>query len=61
MRDNLKKIKTLLYEPCSLYTPSDQGEFAIHMDALDHGIGAVLEQKDHQGNWHPCAFFSREL
>ena len=31
------------------------------MDASDHGIGSVLEQKDDQGNWHPCAFFSRKL
>ena len=48
-------------EACSLYIPSDQGEFAIHTDASDHGIGAVLEQKDDQGNWRPCAFLSRKL
>ena len=30
-------------------------------DALDHSIGAVLEQKDDQGNRRPCAFCSRNL
>ena len=59
MRENFKNIKTSLYEACSLYIPSDQGKFAIHTDASDHGIGAVLEQKNDQGNWRPCAFFSR--
>ena len=42
MRENLEKIKTALCEACSLHIPSDQGEFAIHTDASDHGIGAVL-------------------
>ena len=61
MRENFEKIKTSLSEACSLYIPSDQGEFAIHTDASDHGIGAVVKQKDDQGNWRPCAFFSRKL
>ena len=56
MRENFEKIKTSLCEACSLYIPSDQGEFAIHTDASDHGIGAVLEQKDDQGKWRPCDF-----
>ena len=61
MRENFEKIKKSLCEACSLYIPIDQGEFAIHTDASDHGIGAVLEQKDDQGNWRPRAFFSRKL
>ena len=60
MRESSEKIKTSLCEACSLYIPSDQGEFAIHTDASDHSIGAVVEQKDDQGNWGPCAFFSRK-
>ena len=61
MRDNFEKIKTSLCEACSMYIPGDQGEVSIHTDASDHGIGAVLEQKDDQENWRPCAFFSRNL
>ena len=30
-------------------------------DASDNGFGAVLEQKDDQGSWRPCAFFSSKL
>ena len=30
MRENFKKIKTSQCEACSLYIPSDRGEFAIH-------------------------------
>ena len=48
MRENFETIKTSLCEACSLYIPSDQGEFAIHTDAWDHSIGAVVEQKDDQ-------------
>ena len=61
MHDNFEKIKTSRCEACSLYIPGDQGEFAIHTDASDHRIGAVLEQKDDQGNWRACALFSRKF
>ena len=56
MHQNFEKIKPSLCEVCSLYMPSDQGEFAIHTDASDCGIGAVLEQPDDRGNWRPCLF-----
>ena len=59
-RKNFEKIKTSRCEACSPYIPSDQGEFAIHTDASDHGIGAVLKKKDNQENWRPCAFFSQK-
>ena len=61
MCENSEKIKTSLREACSLYIPSDQGVFAIHTDASDHGIGAVLELKDDQGNWRYFAFFSQKF
>ena len=61
MRENFAKIETSLCEACSLYTSSDQGEFAIHTDASNNGIGAVVEQKDDQRNCPPCALFSRKL
>ena len=61
MRGNFKKINTSLCEACSLYIPSDQGEFGIHTDASDLGIGTVLQQKEDQRDWRPCAFFTRKL
>ena len=61
MRVIFEEIKPSLCQACSLYIPSEQGEFAIHTDVSDHGSGAVLEKKDDQGNWCPCAFFSRRL
>ena len=61
MHENFEKIKTPLCEAFSLYIASDQGEFAIRTDTLYHGIGAVLEKKDDQGNWRPCASFTRKL
>ena len=57
LRENFEKIKTSLCGACSLYIPRDQGEFAIHTDASDHGIGAVMEQKHDQRNWRPFSFF----
>ena len=45
MSHNCKKIKEELCEAYGWYIPSDQSEFAIPTDALDFGIGAVLEQR----------------
>ena len=44
-----------------MYIPSAVREYAIHVDASDFGVGAVLEQQDEHGQWVPCAFFSRRL
>ena len=61
MHEMFEKIKTSPCEACSLYIPSDQGEFAIHTDTSNHGIGAVLELRDDQGNWRSCAFLSQKI
>ena len=31
------------------------------MDACNHGVGAVLEERNPEAEWKPCAFFSRKL
>ena len=31
------------------------------MDACNSGVSAVLEQQNPEGEWKPCAFFSRKL
>ena len=55
------QLKEALSAECELYIPSSDGEYRIHVDACDHGVGAVLEQQNPEGEWKPCAFFSREL
>ena len=61
MRENFEKMGTSLCEACSLYIPSEQGEFAMHTDESDPGIGAVLEQKNDQEIWRFCAVFSQKF
>ena len=36
-------------------------EFQLETDTSSEGLGAVLSQKQPDGNWHPVAFGSREL
>ena len=38
-----------------------QRRFILQTDASDHGIGAVLSQRDQDGNDHPDAYYSRKL
>jgi hypothetical protein len=35
--------------------------FRVVTDASDFAIGAILEQQDSNGKWHPCAFTSKQL
>jgi len=44
-----------------LMNPDYKREFIITSDASQHGIGAVLSQKDDDGNERPVAYFSRKL
>ena len=61
MESAFVQLKEALSAECELYIPSFDGEYRIHVDACDHGVGAVLEQKNPGGEWKPCAFFSRKL
>ena len=61
MRQSFAKIKEALCEKCALYIPNDTGEYAIHTDAWDFGIGGVLEQQLPDGTWAPCALYSKTL
>ena len=55
------QLKEALSAECELYIPSPDGEYPIHVDACDHGVGAVLEQQNPEGEWKPCPLFSRKL
>ena len=58
MESALVQLKEALSAECELYIPSPGGEYRIHVDACDHGVGAVVEQQSPEGEWKPCAFFS---
>ena len=51
MRPSFAKIKEALCEKSALYIPNDTGEYWIHTDASDCGIGGVLEQQLPDGSW----------
>jgi hypothetical protein len=55
--EELKKMCTALV----LRIPDVTKSFCVAIDAADFAIGAVLEQQDEQGKWHPCAFISEKL
>ena len=61
MPQNFAKIKGALCEKCALYISNDTGEYALHTDASDSGIGGVLEQQLPDGSWATCAFYSQNL
>lgn len=52
LRDALSSCPVL-----SLYNPSRETE--LHTDASSHGFGAVLLQKQEDGQLHPVSYFSR--
>ena len=51
------QLKEALSAECELYIPSPDGEYRIHVDACDRGVGAVLEQQDPEGEWKPPPYF----
>ena len=54
-------IKAALIEQVELYLPQPDARWRIITDASDYAIGAVLEQEQDDGQWHPVSFFSRKL
>ena len=54
-------MKEALSAECELYIPSPGGEYRIHVDACDHGVGVILEQQNPERDWKPCVFLSRKL
>lgn len=53
--------KTKLAEVTMLTHPRVGAKLALTTDASDNAIGAVLEQKETDGNWAPVAYFSKKL
>ena len=56
-----QRLKELLCTSPVLKSPDFHLPFILQTDASDRGIGAVLSQRDHCGQEHPVAYFSRKL
>ncbi|CAD7089964.1 unnamed protein product [Hermetia illucens] len=54
-------LKTSLSSAPVLHSPDFSKPFAIHCDASQHGIGAVLMQKTEEGHEVPIAYMSKKL
>ena len=53
------KVKQRLVSAPVLHPPDLTKPFQLWTDASERGFGAVLEQKDQEGNCHPIAYASR--
>ena len=54
-------IKQMLSDKPVLPAPDFEQPFSLHTDAADHGIGAVLSQRDQDGHLKPVGYFSKKL
>ena len=55
------QLEEALSAECELYIPSPDGEYRIHVDACDHGVGAVLEQINPEGTGSLVLFLAASL
>ena len=56
-----EKLKAALCSSPVLWSPDFSRSFVLQTDASDVGVGAVLSQRDDEGQDHPISFFSRKL
>ena len=54
-------LKSLLCSSPVLFSPDQAKEFILQTDASDRGVGAVLTQREDNGEEHPVAYFSRKF
>ena len=50
-----------MQNPPVLRPPHWEDEFVLQVDASNRGLGAILRQKDQEGEEHPIAYASRKL
>ena len=55
------ELKDCLCQQPVLRSPDFEKDFILQTDASDRGVGAVLSQKDDQGNDFPIAYYSRKF
>lgn len=56
-----ENVKSLLCSAPVLMAPCFDKPFTLHVDASNVGAGAVLQQSDVDGVYHPVSFFSRKF
>ena len=54
-------LKAATQNPPVLRPPHWEDEFVLQVDASNRGLGAILSQKDQEGEEHPIAYASRKL
>ena len=54
-------LKAAMQNPAVLRPPQWEDEFVLQVDASNRGLGAILSQKDQEGEEHPVAYSSRKL
>ena len=55
------QLKQALCSSPVIHCPDFTKEFVLQTDASERGVGAVLSQRDEDGEEHPVAYFSRKL
>jgi len=50
------KLKDLLSSPSVLVYPNIENDLILHTDAIGEGSGAVLEQVQENGKFHPMTY-----
>uniref|UniRef100_A0A670JY26 Gypsy retrotransposon integrase-like protein 1 n=1 Tax=Podarcis muralis TaxID=64176 RepID=A0A670JY26_PODMU len=58
---SFRRLKRLFASEEQLLHVNPSKPMRVETDASDRAVGAVLLQQDPQGNWRPCAFYSRKL
>ena len=54
-------LKAAMQNQPVLRPPQWEDEFVLQVDASNRGLGAILRQKDQEGEEHPIAYASRKL
>ena len=54
-------LKTKFTESPVLLMPDPTKPFTVESDASKYATGAVLRQKDANGDWHPCSYISHSF
>ena len=56
-----QNLKGILCSSPALRTPDFSSQFILQTDASDYGVGAILSQRDNNGDDHPVAYYSKKL